>query len=63
MFSLELPHRGNTNEYAQYTISNIKRKSLEFIPNIIMSAAMGIVLGHKNEFEIVVVTEQQYSSH
>ena len=27
VFSLELPHRGNSNEYTQYTIFNIKRKS------------------------------------
>ena len=26
MFSVESPHRGNSNEYAQYTIFNIKRK-------------------------------------
>ena len=26
MFSLESPHRGNSNEYTQYTIFNIKKK-------------------------------------
>ena len=26
MFSLELPHRGNSNEYTQYTIFNVKKK-------------------------------------
>ena len=28
VFSLELPHRGDSNVYAQYTIFNIKKKSL-----------------------------------
>ena len=27
MFSLELPHRGDSNEYRKYTNFNIKRKS------------------------------------
>ena len=26
VFSLELPHRGESNEFTQYTIFNIKRK-------------------------------------
>ena len=26
MFSLESPHRGDSNEYIQYTIFNIKKK-------------------------------------
>ena len=26
MFSLESPHRGDSNEYTQYTIINIKKK-------------------------------------
>ena len=28
MFSLELPHRGDSNEYIQYTILNIKKKTV-----------------------------------
>ena len=32
VFSLESPHRGDSNEYTQHTIINIKRKSPE-IPN------------------------------
>ena len=28
VFSLESPHLGDSNEYAQYTIFSIKRKSL-----------------------------------
>ena len=42
MFSLESPHQGDSNEYIQHTIVNIKKKTiLIFILNIIMSAAMG----------------------
>ena len=45
LVSLELPHRGDSNEYTQQAIINIKkRKSLEIIPNTIMSAAMGLLL-------------------
>ena len=51
MFSLESPHRGDSNEYAQHAIISIKSKSHESIPKIIMSAATGF----KNEFEIAVV--------
>ena len=40
--SLESPHRGDSNEYTQRIIINIKRKSPEIIPNTIMSAAMGL---------------------
>ena len=42
MFSLESPHQGDSNEYIQHTIINIKKKTiLNFVPDIIMSAAMG----------------------
>ena len=34
MFSLELLHRGDSNEYTQYTIFNIKRHSPFIIPNL-----------------------------
>ena len=27
VFSLKLPHRGNSNEYTQYTIFNIKKEN------------------------------------
>ena len=37
MFSLESPHRGNSNEYTQHTISIKKKISL----NYPKSAAMG----------------------
>ena len=42
MFSLESPHRGDSNEYTQYTIFNIKRK---IDRNYHKSAATGIFLG------------------
>ena len=38
MFSLESPHRGDSNEYTQYTIFNIKMK---IILNYPKSAAVG----------------------
>ena len=31
MFSLESPHRGDSNEYTQYTIFNIKKKKKKAI--------------------------------
>ena len=40
VFSLESPHRGDSNEYTQYTISNIKRKITLNYPK---SAAMGFL--------------------
>ena len=45
MFSIESPHRGDSNEHTQHTIINIKRKSPELIPNTIMLAVMGVLLG------------------
>ena len=38
VFSLESPHRGDSNEYTQYTIFNIKMK---IILNYPKSAAVG----------------------
>ena len=35
VFSLESPHRGDSNAYTQYTIFNIKKKTT-------LSAAMGL---------------------
>ena len=54
MFSLESPHRGDSNEYSQYTICNKKRKITLNYPT---SAAMGFFQGLKNEFETAVVNE------
>ena len=33
MFSLESPHRGDSNEYTQYTVFNIKKKK-KITPNL-----------------------------
>ena len=38
VFSLESPHQGDSNEYTQYTIFNIKKKITLNYPN---SAAIG----------------------
>ena len=55
VFSLESPHRGDSNEYAQYTILNMKTKVTQNYPK---SAAMGFFSkGPKNEFETAVVNE------
>ena len=40
VFSLESPHRGDSNEYTQHTIINIKRKITLNHPK---SAAMGFL--------------------
>ena len=42
VFSLESPHRGDSNEYTQYTIYNIKKK---ITLNLTKSAATGFFLG------------------
>ena len=48
MFSLESPHRDDSNEYTQYTIFNIKKKiTLSYLK----SAATGFFQGHKHEFK------------
>ena len=55
MFSLESPHRGDSNKYTQYTIFNVKQKTTLNYPK---SAAMGFFSKrHKNEFETAVVNE------
>ena len=55
MFSLESPHRGDSNGYTHYTIFNIKRKITLNYPK---SAAMGFCSnGLKNKFETAVVNE------
>ena len=58
MFSLESPHRGDSNEYTQHAIINIKKKITLNIPNILLSAAMGFFSkGLKNEFKTAMVNE------
>ena len=55
MFSLESPHRSDSNEYTQYTIFNMKKKNTL---NYTKSVAMGCFSkGLKNEFETSVVNE------
>ena len=51
VFSLELPHRGDSNEYIQYTIFNIKKK---ITPNYLKSAAIDFSKGLMNKFETAV---------
>ena len=55
MFLLKSPHRGDSNEYMQYTIFNILKKISLNYPK---SAAIGFfVKGLKDEFETAVVNE------
>ena len=55
MFSLESPHKGNSNEYTQYTIFS---KNKKITLNYSKSAAMGFLSKElKNEFETAVVNE------
>ena len=54
MFLLESPRRGDSNEYTQYTIFNIKKKITLNYPK---SAARDFSQGLKNEFETAVVNE------
>ena len=55
VFTLESPHRGDSNEYTQYTIFNMNKKNTLNFPK---SAAMGFFSkGLKNEFETAVVNE------
>ena len=53
--SVESPHRGDSNEYTQYTILNTKEKITLNYPK---SAVLGIFSkGLKNEFETAMVNE------
>ena len=55
VFSSESPHPGDSNEYIQYTIFNIKKN---IILNYPKSAAIGFCSkGLKKEFETAVVNE------
>ena len=52
-FALESPHRGDSNEYIQYTIFNIKKK---ITPNYPTFEAIGFCSkGLESEFETAVV--------
>ena len=55
MFTLESPHRGDSNEYTQYTIITMNMKNCLNYPK---SADMGFFSkGLKNEFEATMVNE------
>ena len=56
VFSLESPHRGESNEYTHYTICNIKKENL---PKLSQLCSYGIFFskGLKNEFETAMVNE------
>ena len=55
VFSLESPHRGDSNENTQYTIFSMNKMNILNYPT---SAAMGFFSkGLKNEFETAVVNE------
>ena len=55
MFSLELPHRGDSNEYTQYTIFNLNTKNH---PKLFQICSYEIYAkGLKNEFDSAVVNE------
>ena len=53
VFSLELPHRCDSNEYIQHTIFNMKKK---IIPNYPKSAVI-FSYGLKNKFETAMVNK------
>ena len=55
VFSLESPHRGDSNKYTQYTVFNTKKKIILDYPK---SAPMRLFnKGLKNEFEKAVVNK------
>ena len=54
VFTLESTHRGDSNEYTQYTIFNMNRKNALNYPK---SAAMGFFSKGQNKFETADVNE------
>ena len=58
MFSFESPHRGDSNEYTQHAIINIKKKITLNYPKYNNVCSYGIFSkGLKNEFETAMVNE------
>ena len=55
MFSLESPHRGDANEYTQYTIFHMNKKHTINYSHICRYGLFS--KGLKNEFETAVVNE------
>ena len=51
---LESPHRGDSREYTQYTILNIKKKTPLIIPNLLL---WDFSQGLKNGFKAAIVKE------
>ena len=56
MFSLESPHRGDSNEYTRYTMFNIKKKKNHLKSSKICNYGI-FSNGLKNVFETAVVNE------
>ena len=54
VFSIVLPHRGDSNEYTQHTIINIKKKNSLNYPK---SAARDFFKAPKNKLETATVNE------
>ena len=55
MFSLESPHRGDSNEYTQYAISQYEKENH---PTLFQNCSYGILSkGLKDEFETAVANE------
>ena len=58
MFSLESPHRGDSNEYTQYAIFNIKKKiTLNYPKYNDVFRCWIFSEGLKNEFKTAMVNE------
>ena len=55
MYSLESPYRGDSTEYTQYTIFNIKKENHPKLPSIYSYGSFS--KGLKNKFKIAVVNE------
>ena len=54
VFLLESPHRGDSNEYTQYTIFNTKKEQRHTLSQI---CSYGILFGLKKDIETAVVNE------
>ena len=54
MFSLELPHTGNSNKYTQYTIFKMNKKNTQNYPK---TAPLGFSKGLQNELETAMVNK------
>ena len=61
MFSLESPHRGNSNEYTQYTVSQYEKENDPKLSQICKYGTFS--KGPKNEFETAMVNEPSEFEH